>query len=66
MRCVISELGSIPLVSVVRWVDEVEGGTYVIPQSLHHLLDALHDLRVGERSLGERRSVERRLGRHRI
>ena len=49
-----------------QWVDEVEGGTRVIPQRLHHLLDALHDLGVGERPICKRHSIERCLGRHRV
>ena len=49
-----------------HWEDEIEGGTRIIPRGLHGLLDALRDLRVGERPLGERHFIERRLRRHRL
>ena len=47
-------------------VDEIEGGTCVVPRELHCLLDALRNLGVGERPLGEHRSIERCIGRHRV
>ena len=47
-------------------VDEVESGTHVVPQRLHRLLDALRELGVGERPLGKRHSIERRLRHHRV
>ena len=47
-------------------VDEIKGRTHVAPRELHCLLDALRDLGVGERSLGEHRYIELRLGLHRV